>query len=397
MTIGSEVLVNGATKLKLLDNSRGTKVNELVNSVNDSFLINGCSAEGIDHYGYGLCNTDSVCDLHLTLLCKAGLNDVLRNVSCRIGCTTVNLCGVLTGECAAAVARVTAVGVNNDLTTGETCIALRTANYETAGGVNVDVNLAIDKLLRNNRKNNLVNNVLTDGCAVDLRRVLGGNNDSIYTAGNTVNVLNGYLGLTIGTKVGESAVLSNLGKSLSKLVSEGDGERHKLGGLVACVTEHKSLVACTGVKLVILAFLSLKALVNAHSNICALLVDGAENRAGGSVKAILCSVVANLGNGVTYDFLNINARLCCNFTHNGNNTGGGKCLACYTRHGILCKHLIENCVGNFVAYFVGMSFGHRLGCKENSFHFNILSLKISKARKAAFLPSFRAENSSIGI
>ena len=121
-------------------------------------------------------------------------------------------------------------------------------------------------------------------------------------------------------------------------MSHGNRIWHILLCLVACIAEHHTLVACTnGVQLFLghTVFLCLKSLINTHSNVGGLLVNGGNHAAGITVKTIFCTVIANLANRLSYDLLDIYICLCRDLAHNQHQSCGGRCLAGNTAHGIL--------------------------------------------------------------
>lgn len=80
-------------------------------------------------------NTDGVGKLNLTLVSDASGHDVLCNVAGCIRCGAVNLGGVFTGEGAATVRGIAAVGVNDDLTSGEARVCGRATLDKSARGI----------------------------------------------------------------------------------------------------------------------------------------------------------------------------------------------------------------------------------------------------------------------
>ena len=72
------------------------------------------------------------------------------NVMCCISCRTVNLGAVLSGESSAAVTGISAVGVNDDLTSGKTCIAVRSSDHETSGRIDEYLCVGINHVLWKN-------------------------------------------------------------------------------------------------------------------------------------------------------------------------------------------------------------------------------------------------------
>ena len=80
-------------------------------------------------------DADGVRNLHLGPGGEARGDDVLGDPAHRVGTGAVDLRRILAGECAAAVAGGTTVGVDDDLAAGETGVAHRSAGNEAAGRV----------------------------------------------------------------------------------------------------------------------------------------------------------------------------------------------------------------------------------------------------------------------
>ena len=118
---------------------------------------------------------------------------------------------------------------------------------------------------------------------VDVLGVLGGEHDGVDAdRAVVVVVLDGDLGLAVGTQVGQRAVLADLGEPLGEPVGDHDRQRHQLGGVVAGVAEHQALVA--GALLVELvdgaADAVLVAVVDALGDVGGLRADGDLDAAG---------------------------------------------------------------------------------------------------------------------
>ena len=82
-------------------------------------------------------DADGVGELDRAAVGEAGGDDVLGEVARGIGGGAVDLGGVLAREGAAAMRRRAAIGVDDDLAAGEAGIAVRTADDELAGRVDV--------------------------------------------------------------------------------------------------------------------------------------------------------------------------------------------------------------------------------------------------------------------
>ena len=120
--------------------------------------------------------------------------------------------------------------------------------------------------------------------------MLRGHHDLLHIDGLVIDVADRDLGLAVGAQVGHGAVLAHRGQLLGHALCQVDGHGHERGRLVASVTEHHALVA--GADLLVrivarLAVLGLVALIDALSDVGALVVDGVEHAAGIAVEAVL--------------------------------------------------------------------------------------------------------------
>ena len=100
----------------------------------------------------------------------------------------------------------------------------------------------------------------------------------------------------------------------------------------------------------------LESLVNAHCDIGGLFVYGSDNRAGVTVKAVLCTVVADVDNYLSYDLGDINVAAGGDLTHAHYETCGCCCFAGNSAHRVLCQYSVKNSVRDLVADLIGMSF-----------------------------------------
>lgn len=142
----------------------------------------------------------------------------------------------------------TTVGVDNDLSTSETGVTLRTTNDKSAGRLDVVDDSVIKKVLGDNLLDDLLEDLLSELFGSDLLSVLGGNDDSVDTEGDhgtvlTLLVLNGNLGLRVGSEPAQRTVTTGSGHSGVKLVGEHDGKGHHFGGFVGSVTEPNKVVS----------------------------------------------------------------------------------------------------------------------------------------------------------
>ena len=116
----------------------GRKVEEGLDGLGDLGAIDALGAEGVHEHRDRSRDADGVGHLDLAAFGRAGGDDVLGDPARGVGAGAVDLGGVLAGERAAAVARHPAVGVDDDLATGETGVGVRSAEDELARRVHED-------------------------------------------------------------------------------------------------------------------------------------------------------------------------------------------------------------------------------------------------------------------
>ena len=128
---------------------------------------------------------DRVGDLHLGAAGQAGGDDVLGHPAHGVRRGAVDLRRVLAGERAATVAGHAAVGVDDDLATGQAGVAHRAADHELAGRVDQQpVVLGRDVEVGEHRVDDVLLDVgLELGLEVDALGVLGGEHDGVDADG----------------------------------------------------------------------------------------------------------------------------------------------------------------------------------------------------------------------
>jgi hypothetical protein len=188
--------------------------------------------------------------------------------------------------------------------------------------------------------------------------VLSRDNDSVDTLRDNgtvvVLVLDGDLGLGVGSEPGERTVAAGSGHGSVELMGEEESEGEELRGLVSGITEHDTLV--TGTKL-------LKSLlvVETLGNIRGLLLNGDEQVAGLVVKALGGVIVTDVLDGVTDNLLVVELGLGGDLTEDHDHTGLGGSLASNLGEGVLPEAGIEDSVGNLISDLVGVALTDGLG------------------------------------
>ncbi len=110
--------------------------------------------------------------------------------------------------------------------------------------------------------------------ACHIRVVLGRDDHRVHADGLLIDVLDSYLALAVRPEEWQSLVLSDFRKTGYKLVGVEYGHGHILRRLVACITEHETLIPG--------ALLVLVRLVDAHGDVGGLFVYGDNDRASPS-------------------------------------------------------------------------------------------------------------------
>ena len=124
--------VDWVGQVELLDNDTWTHVEVVANDLNK--LCRGLvrCAVGLNEDGEWLCDTNGVGELDQCTSCKLGVNQGLCDPSCKVCCRSVDLAVVLARESSTTVGTPSTVGIDNDLTAGQTGVTLWATNDEKA-------------------------------------------------------------------------------------------------------------------------------------------------------------------------------------------------------------------------------------------------------------------------
>ncbi len=253
----------------------------------------------------------------------------------------------------------TAVGINDNLASGQPCIAVRPANHKLAGGVDKVFRVVL-------QQPGIAQYLLADlhEILADLlqRNIVGlmGNHHRVDAHRLAVDMPDGNLRFRIRAKVRNRAGLADLLQLVKQAVAEGDRRGHQLRSGVAGIAEHHALVAS--------ALLVEKAFAFRHAlrNIGRLPVQAVDVFKGIGAKLQLFAIIADIAHHSAGDGFGIDIIPAAtgNLTGIDHQVGGGQRFASHPARGILRKAGIENGVGNLVANLVGMPLRHRLGSEN---------------------------------
>lgn len=221
--------------------------------------------------------------------------------------------------------------------------------------------VVIEVLSRDDLLDDLLLDLLSELLSGDLLGVLSGDNDSVDTFGNDsaviVAVLDGDLGLGVGSEPGERAVTAGSGHGSVKLVGEEESEGEELRGLVSGITEHDTLVTST-------ELLEGLIVVKTLGDIGRLLLNGDEQVAGLIVETLGRVIIADALDSLTDDLLVVELGLGGNLTEDHDHTGLGGSLASNLGEGILSQAGIEDSIGDLISDLVGVTLADGLGLKN---------------------------------
>lgn len=218
--------------------------------------------------------------------------------------------------------------------------------------------LVIKVLCGDGLLDDLLEDLLAELLGGDVLAVLSRDDDSVDAERDdgtiVVLVLNGDLGLGVGTEPGERAIAAGGRHGSVKLVGEEESEGEELGGLVGGITEHDALITSTEV---LEAVIQVKTL----SDIGGLLLDGDEEVQGLVVEALGGVIVADVLDGLANNLLVVELGLGGDLAEDHDHAGLGGSLASDLGEGVLGQAGIEDRVRNLIGDLVGVTLTDGLG------------------------------------
>src|SRR5262245_32060120 len=138
-----------------------------------------------------------------------------------------------------------AIGIDDDLASGQPAVAIGTANIEFAGGIDVPDGVLGDPVAWQGGANIRINDLKDVLRGQILMKVLVRHDDLGDVGGLAVAVLYRHLALGVGAELDRLALASaaGLAQGLEDVMGIVDRRRHELRRLVAGIAEHDSLIA----------------------------------------------------------------------------------------------------------------------------------------------------------
>ena len=317
VTVLGGLEVDGLGQIKLLDNDTRTEVKVVADNLNE--LVGGLlgSTVGLNEDGQGLSDTNGVGELDKGTTSETSVDQGLSDPTGNVGGGTVDLGIILARESTTTVSTPATVGVDDDLTAGQTSVTLGTTNDEAAGGLEVVDSAVVEQLSRDDLLDDLLLESNTDLLSGEIVAVLSRDDNGVDTQGLdstvVVSVLNGDLGLGVRAEPGDGAIFTGISHGLVQLVGKDDSQGEELRGLVGGITKHDTLVTST-------ELLKSLLVVKTLGDIRGLLLNSDQDVAGLVVETLLGRIVADILDGTTDDLLVVNLGLGSDFTEDHDHT-----------------------------------------------------------------------------
>ena len=135
VTISCRLFVDWSSQVKHTNDSSRTKVEILTDNLNKFSIRNFTCSKCIYIDGSRSCNSDCVRKLNFAFISQSCCYNIFCNITSCICGRTVNLCAVLTGESTATVTSCSTISINNDFTSCQSTVTVRSTDYERPVGL----------------------------------------------------------------------------------------------------------------------------------------------------------------------------------------------------------------------------------------------------------------------
>src|SRR5260370_12998033 len=137
-----------------------------------------------------------------------------------------------------------AVGVDNNFAASESGIAMGSADYESAGGVDVVLGGGIHHVGGNYGIDDVLLYLSAKLFGGNMIVVLRGDHHGVDAFRLAVGIFDADLAFSIGPQKIEAFRPADFAQLPNQLMRHHDGQRHELRSFIACESEHQSLLAC---------------------------------------------------------------------------------------------------------------------------------------------------------
>ena len=366
MAVGGGVGIDRALEVEVTDDRARTQIEDVGHGLLEPLDVHLLGTERLDEEADRGGLADGVGDLDLDALGQAGGDDVLGHPPHGVGGRAVHLGGVLTGEGTATVTGHAAIGVHDDLASGQAGVAHGAAEDEASGGIDEEpVVTPVDPGggLAEHRLDDVLGQIVAErGLQVDAVRVLGRDDDGVEPDRAVAVVLDGDLGLAVRAQVVQGAGLADLGQAPGQPVRQRDRQGHEFRGIRAGVAEHQALVAGALAGDLILDGVGGRARlmggVDALRDLGRLLADRDRDAARDAVEALVRGVVADLHDLLADELRDLHVPGGLDLAGDVYQSGGDHGLHRDPGVRVLLQHRVQDRVRDRVTDLVRMPLGH---------------------------------------
>jgi hypothetical protein len=348
VAIGGGLLEHRTTQVEVADDGSRAKIKVVLDDLGDLDIgLSGAgkaSAVGINEDGQRVGDTNGVGELNQDTVSKTSSDDGLSDPTSSVSSRTIDLGGILSGESSTTMGTPTTIGINDDLAASETSITVRTTNDETARRVQVENGLLVEVLSRNDRLDDVLQQLGSDLFLGDILGVLGGDDDGVHADRDRAAVLElvlaGDLGLAVRSDPRADSVLADLSELSTQRGGELVSQGHEGLSLISGIAEHDALV--TGTNLLELGG------IDGLGNVGGLLLNGNNDVASAVVKTLGDIVVSNVLQGLADDLLVVDGGRGGDLAKDHDHAGLGAGLASNTGSRILTDAGVKDSIRDLV-------------------------------------------------
>src|SRR5258708_2614868 len=361
MTIVGCLPVDWAQEIQLSDDSCRLEVEYLLHSFLNFYFVYLRGSKRVNAYADRIGIADGIGELNFTPIGQTRRYHVLSNVPAHIRRRSIYFRRIFTRKRAATVSAHSAVGVDNNFSSGQSRIAFRTTDDESTGRIDQVSRVGINPLRRHNLPDHSLNDSLANFLMFYFRRVLGRDDHGINADRTKPIVFDRHLGFRIRPKPRQFATLAQPRQFASQFMAELDRRWHQFGSFFYGETEHQSLVAGP-------LFIGLLAVsrfsIDALSNVAGLTTQRLNHQTSLSVEKRSIVSVSDFPN-CRSDLLDVvEPRVGRNFAGDDDQISFGKGFTSDPATWVLGKAGIQDSVGDSIADFVWMTFSYRFGRED---------------------------------
>src|ERR1051325_5628198 len=203
MAVGRGCLIYRPAQIQTLDDAARRQFEMIAHELRYRRLANASGAFSVHEHRDRIGNADRVGELDRATIRESRGNDVLRHVARHVSRGTIDLRRIFSGEGAAAMRRVAAVSVDDDLSSRDARVTLWSTSHETSGRIDVILRVFVEQLARDGVLDDLLLDLRAQLFVRNIVRVLRRDNHCLEPERTAIAVFNCYLRFPVRTKIGK--------------------------------------------------------------------------------------------------------------------------------------------------------------------------------------------------